>query len=110
MKELENLPVRDENEVHPSCQSYYKNEKLGNITKITNSTRASNALKRDEDDLEEGQESIAETNSVFLDEWKFWFGRQVSTLKWCLTILGLITSTCLILSILIITKWNRKVT
>ncbi|MGJ8656394.1 MAG: ATP-binding cassette domain-containing protein [Akkermansiaceae bacterium] len=109
MPELEDLPVRDEENIYPACQSYFKNEKLGNVTKITNSTRASNALKRDEDNLEDGQESIAETNSVFLDEWKFWFGKQVSTLKWCLSILLVITSTCLILSILIITKWNRKV-
>ena len=110
MQELENLPVRDDENIHPPCQSYYRNEKLANVTKITNSTRASNALKRDENNLEEGQESIATTNSVFLDEWKFWFGKKVSTLKWCLSILAVITSTCLILSILIITKWNRKVT
>lgn len=106
MEELENLQVRDEDNIHLSCQSYFKNEKLANVTKITNSTRASNALSRNEDGAEE---SRAETNSVFLDKWKFWFGKQVSTLKWCLTILGLITSTCLILSIMIITKWNRKV-
>ncbi|MFT5633877.1 MAG: ABC-type multidrug transport system ATPase subunit [Rubritalea sp.] len=111
MQELEDLSVRDENNVHPACQSYYKNEKLGNVTKITNSTRASNALKRDEEnDLDDPEDGLAATNSVFLDEWKFWYGKPVSTLKWCLGILGLITSTCLILSILIITKWNRKVT
>ncbi len=104
-EELEDLPVRDEDSVHPTCQSYFKNEKLSNVTKITNATRASNALKHDDD---EGN-SIAETNSVFLDEWKFWFDIKFSTIKWCLAILGLITSTCLILSIFIITKWNRKV-
>jgi tetrahydromethanopterin S-methyltransferase subunit E len=111
MQELEKLPVRDENDIHLPCQSYFKNEKLGNVTKITNSTRASNALKRyEEDDLDDPEDGLAATNSVFLDEWKFWFGKPVSTLKWCLGILGLITSTCLVLSILIITKWNRKVT
>jgi len=103
MQELEALPVRDEDHIFLACQAYYKNEKLANVTKITNSTRASNALKRDVED------GFAETNSVFLDQWKFWFGKQISTLKWCLGILSLITSTCLVLSILIITKWNRKV-
>lgn len=105
LKELEDLPVRAEDQVHPTCQSYFKNEKLSNVTKITNATRASNALKYGTDEVN----SIAETNSVFLDEWKFWFNIKFSTLKWCLAILGLITSSCLILSILIITKWNRKV-
>lgn len=109
MLELENLPVRDEQNVYPPCQSYYKNEKLGNVTKITNSTRATNALKNNEGNLEEGPQTLADTNSVFLDKWKFWFGQKISTLKWCLSILGLITSTCIILSIFIITKWNRKV-
>lgn len=109
MQELEALPVRDEKNEQLACQSYFKNEKLSNVTKITNSTRASNALKREEN-KNDIKDSVAQTNSVFLDQWKFWFGKQVSTIKWCLTILALITSSCLILSIMIITKWNRKVT
>jgi len=107
MEELEALSVRDEKNIFPPCQSYYKNEKLGNITKITNSIRASNAMNRNKDG---DDQNTAETNSVFLDEWKFWFDKRISTLCWCLSTLGLITSTCLVLSILIITKWNKKVT
>ncbi len=110
MQELEDLPVRDEEKPLLPCQAYFKNEKLDNVTKITNSTRASNALQNDSENAENEESVAAETNSVFLDEWKFCYGKQISTLTWCLTILGLITSTCLILSILIITKWNRKVT
>ena len=109
MQQLENLPVRQKNKIHPSCQSYYKNEKLSNITKITNSARATNALNKNNLQAENKDIIPEDTKSVFLDEWKFLFGHQFSTLKWCLTILGLISSSCLILSILIITKWNRKV-
>ena len=108
LTELESLTVRDNDNIQPTCQSYFKNEKLSNVTKISNATRASNALKRGDEEGDE-DDNPTETNSVFLDEWKFWFGEKFSTIKWCLSILGLITSTCLILSIFIITKWNRKV-
>ena len=37
--------------------------------------------------------AIAEkTKSVFLDQWKFRFGKRISTLTWCLAILGTIAT------------------
>jgi len=102
-QELDAIKVRDADTEHPSCQSYYLNAKVADATKFSNATRAANAYERDKD------KDAAKTNSVFLDEWKFWFDRKISTVKWCLGILLLITSTCLLLSTWIITRWNKKV-
>lgn len=102
--QLNNIKVREAETEHPSCQSYYLNTKVADATKLSNSTRAANAYERDED------KDAAKTNSVFLDEWKFWFGKKISTVKWSLGILLFITSFCLILSTWIITRWNKKVT
>ncbi len=102
-KDLENLPIRDKETIYHSCQSYFKNTKLADATKLSNTIRAASAYQR------EDNKNQAMTNSVFLDEWKFWFGIKVSTITWCLLILSVITSTCLILSTFIITRWNRKV-
>ena len=105
LDELDEIVIRDEEgEPLPTCQSYFKNAKLGDLAKLSNTTRAANAYRRSK----EGGEG-AETQSVFLDQWKFWFGVQISTIKWCLAILLLITSSCFVLSTWIITRWNRKV-
>ncbi len=112
LKDLDSITIRDEDTQYPTCASYFKNEKLANLMKIISSTRATNAMNREEEDdgittadtdLEE------ETKSVFLDQWKFWGGKKISTITSCLTVLGLITTTCIMLSILIITKWNKRV-
>lgn len=47
--------------------------------------------------------------SIFYDEYKFWFGFKVSTTTWCKIILLTITFICLVLSTMIVTRWNRKV-
>ena len=110
LQELESIKIREDETVYPTCSSYFKNEKLANVMKIISSTRATNAMNREEGTITTAESSISEEQkSVFLDQWKFWFGKKISTLTWCLTILGSITLCCIILSILIITRWNRKV-
>ena len=48
--------------------------------------------------------------SIFYDEYKFWFSKKLSTLTWCKGILFTITFFCLVASTAIVTRWNRKVT
>ena len=115
--ELESINIRHKDTIYPTCSSYFKNEKLANVMKIISSTRATNAMNREEDENEEGNNTSIdtinepeETKSVFLDQWKFWLGKKINTITWCLSVLGLITTTCIMLSILIITKWNKRVT
>jgi hypothetical protein len=47
--------------------------------------------------------------SLFLAEWKFWFGEKRSSTFWCKLVLFSVTITCLFFATLIITRWNRKV-
>ncbi len=102
-EELDKIKVRDPVKINRTCSSYFKNNKLADAVKLSNSTRAANAYER------ERNKEQAATNSVFLDEWKFWFGKKISTIYWCFNILLLITSTCIILATLVITRWNRRV-
>lgn len=47
--------------------------------------------------------------SLFLAEWKFWFGEKRSSTFWCKSVLLAVTITSLILATIVVTRWNRKV-
>lgn len=103
--ELAKIQVRSPNVIYPTCQSYFHNERLRLLVKKANIQRSNNKYEN----AKEGNNDES-YNSIFLEKYKYLFRTQIRTVWWCFTILGLIISTCLILSITVLTRWNRRVT
>lgn len=87
----------------PSCQSFFQNERAELLVRRAEIQRSSRDNQRDPDVI-----GGHPKQSIFLDEFKYWYGFKLSTLTLCKSILFGISILCLVLSTAIVTRWNRK--
>jgi ABC-type multidrug transport system ATPase subunit len=95
-EELEalNIYLGEPDESEP-VQSFFQNERAELLVRRSEMNRVD--MHSDKD------------RSLFLAEWKFWFGEKRSSMFWCKSVLLSVTITSLILATLVVTRWNRKV-
>lgn len=96
MTELEdlNIYIGDENESEP-VQSFFQNTRTELLVRRAEINRVDMRAEQD--------------RSLFLAEWKFWFGHKLSSTFWCKSILASVSLLSLIAATAVVTSWNRKV-
>lgn len=95
-EELEafNIYIGEPDESEP-VQSFFQNERAELLVRRSEMNRVD--MHSDKD------------RSLFLAEWKFWFGEKRSSMFWCKSVLLSVTITSLLFATLVVTRWNRKV-
>lgn len=97
MDELEAMEIYigDEDESE-SVESFFQNTRTELLVRRAEINRV--------DDRWQNQD-----RSLFLAEWKFWFGYKLSSTFWCKLVLASVSLLSLIAATAIVTRWNRKV-
>ncbi|MFC4993326.1 ATP-binding cassette domain-containing protein [Rubritalea tangerina] len=96
MDELENLNIYlgDEDESEP-VQSFFQNTRTELLVRRAEINRVDMRAEQD--------------RSLFLAEWKFWFGKKLSSTFWCKSVLAAVSILSLLAATAVVTRWNRKV-
>jgi len=96
MEKLEALEIYigDEDESKP-VQSFFQNTRTELLVRRAEINRVDMRAERD--------------RSLFLAEWKFWFGYKISSSFWCKLVLASVSLFSLIAATAVVTRWNRKV-
>lgn len=104
MEELKKVQIYPDTEEATPCQEFFQNSRTDLLV-------LRGEIQRTATDNQQDPNVIGghPKRSIFLDEWKFWFGYKVSSSHICKLVLFSVSITCLIFSTLIVSRWSRKV-